>query len=249
MKTNTLNINTFFDKVYFINLSKDKQRLKHIQQVLNFTQINAKRWNATTPDVFKYIQKDIGIKDTLLACLTSHLTIYNDALVNGYNKILILEDDIIPLLNFQEKFVKFQEDLKNTNNENWDLLYLAYIKTTDDCAYWTYAYDEVKPTIISEHIIKAVNFWSCMAYGINKKAMEEILNWYSKNPPIEIDKYLVNVFQKNENFKSIGIFPQIFAGQDNYSNTAEMPLEIFTRSANPAFLTKNDFYIPNTNTE
>lgn len=242
-------VNNFFDRIYFINLSKDKERLEHINDVLNFTQIEAERWNATTPDVFKYIQKDIGLKDTLLACLTSHLSIYRDALVNGYEKILILEDDIIPLLNFEEKFIKFQEDLKNTNNEDWDLLYLAYIKTTDDFSHWTYLDEQIKPTLVSDHIIRAVNFWSCMAYGINKKTMEEILDWYSKNPPIEIDRYLVNIFQKDKNFKSLGIHPQIFAGQDNYSNTSEMTLEIFTRSANPAILSKSDFYFPPKNSE
>lgn len=239
-----MNINEYFDKIYILNLRNDFERKSHMQNIIdNFAITNYLFWVATTPDLFKGITatKPMKLTPPLLACLNSHLSIYRDALTMGYKNILILEDDII----FRNDFHHYFETIvKSISDENltYDLLYLAYIKTTTDTSHWTYTKEEILPTLIKDNLIKAVNFWSCMAYGISEKLMVDTLNFYSNTCDIEIDRYFVDVVQKGTEYGCIGSYPQLIAGTDNYSNTSEMNLEIFTRSANPALLKKEDFY-------
>jgi GR25 family glycosyltransferase involved in LPS biosynthesis len=227
--------NEVFPNVYCINLNRDTQRFENMLKVFNYLDINPTRWVATTPDVFTHLSKSLNLlSPNYLACLTSHLTAIRDAFDKGLETIFIVEDDVIPHKDFHNLFNLFYQEVTE-----WDFLYLSYIRLTDDCMYWTYS--DAENDLISPRVIKANNFWSGMAYGLNRKAMENILTYYNNNKLIEIDRYYVELLQKNEDIKSIGSFPQLIAGLDNYSNNTQIFTEIFTRSANPKYLRREDF--------
>lgn len=238
-KKNEMTLNDYFDHVYFINLSKDTERYEHMEEVFGYLNISATRWRATTPEVFSKIENPYNISKYHMACLTSHLTLIREALVRGHKKILILEDDIIPVKDFNKKFKEFVD-----NVPSWDMMYLSYIRTNDDTTMWTYE-DNILVDV-DKNVIKAKNFWSGMAYALTEKTMIMILDWYENNFPIEIDRFYVDYLQKNPKLKIVGSYPQLFAGVDNFSNNTQKNEEIFERSANPTLLSKKDFFIPKT---
>lgn len=235
------NFTDIFPNVYCINLSRDVDRYDTMKKIFNFLEVDHVRWEATTPDVFTHLSKSLNLlTPQYLACLTSHITAIRNAYDKGYQTIFIIEDDVIPHLDFHNRFNQFYEQIEN-NNIKWDMLYLSYIRLTDDCMYWTYS--DTEKDMLSENVIQAKNFWSGMAYGLNRRAMENILDFYNKNKLIEIDRYYVEYFQKNSDYLSVGIFPQVIAGVDNLSNNTGQYTEIFTRSANPIYLKIEDFYL------
>lgn len=234
-------LNNYFDRVYCLNLEKDKDRYKNMEKVFDYLKLNVKRWVGTTPILFNvYSNITKTITPNYLACLNSHLSIIEDALNDGLEKILILEDDIIPIKALNTKFQIMME--KNEIPNDWDMLYLSYIRTNPSKSSWTYI--DLEKDKISNNIVKAKNFWSGMAYGMSKNIMERTLKYFKENKPIEIDRFYVEIIQNNI-FNTYGIFPQMFAGIDNYSNNTNKNESIFNRSINNKYLQKEDFYFPN----
>jgi GR25 family glycosyltransferase involved in LPS biosynthesis len=62
-----------------------------------------------------------------VACSMGHKAIYEDAVNNGYSKILILEDDVS--IN-QEGIVLFNQ-IVNQLPINWDIIYFDYFKNEE----------------------------------------------------------------------------------------------------------------------
>jgi GR25 family glycosyltransferase involved in LPS biosynthesis len=231
-------INEFFDEIYLINLQHDIGRFDNMVKVFDFLDVKYLKWVATTPDVFSQLSNHVNLSKEYLACLTSHLTIIRDAYDKGLEKILIMEDDIIPIKDFHNKFNIFIEELP----KDWDMLYLSYIPLNDDCSMWTYI--DIEKDLVTPTVVKAKNFWSGMCYGLSRNMMSIILQFYKNVPPIEIDRLYVEHLQKSPGFKIYGSYPQLFAGVDNYSNNTKVEESIFTRSANPMLLKKSDFFDP-----
>ena len=236
-------MNEFFDKIYCINLSSDKKRWDDMLTVFEYLGIDVHRWEAHTPGLFhRYsdVIKNPDMSHSYLACLSSHLSIMEHAISNNYDKILILEDDIVPMKNSHHLLSGVYDYISEYGG--FDLLNLAYIRTDDDKRIWTYKNMDVD--ILSNNIVKSKNFWSCMAYGINRKLMIDTLEWYKNNEPIEIDRYFVKHVQSNDKYNSIGSLPQIFAGTDVVSNNTGRVEGIFNRSTNSRYQSKDDFFFP-----
>jgi GR25 family glycosyltransferase involved in LPS biosynthesis len=95
-------INTLVDKVYVINLDKDKDRLEQIDAALRKQNITYERLPATlgskvTQDSRLTYLCNSFCTDGIKGCALSHHRVWEDALRNGYSKILVFEDDsIIP---------------------------------------------------------------------------------------------------------------------------------------------------------
>jgi len=101
----------YFDMVYYINLSKRKDRKESVLK--QFQRINLK------PQRFNAIEREIGWH----GARDSHLELIKQARRNGYKRILVFEDDIEILetdLNYyQELFAEIEA------TGNWHLLYLS----------------------------------------------------------------------------------------------------------------------------
>lgn len=234
-------INEYFDRVYCLNLEKDKERYSQMEKIFDFLHLDVKRWVATTPLVLNQYSNYVNISPNYLATLNSHLSIIEDAVNDDLDRILIIEDDIVPLKNLNTDFKKIQDygDLP----DDWDLLYLSYIRTNDSKSEWTYV--GIEDDLVNNHLAQAKNFWSGMAYGISRNLMERTLNYFKNNPPMEIDRFYVDLIQKQDGlFNSYGIFPQMFAGVDNYSNNTNLEESIFERSINSKYQNKKSFYFP-----
>ena len=139
-------INTFFDKIYVINLSYSVERKKSmIEQFEKYNIKNVIFIEATDKNTLNFdelFEKNIyknlyncpsdctcggngrhivGVGNIALSI--SHYRIYCDIIENGYNKCLILEDDCI----FLDEMYNFN-DIENYIPEDWELLYLGNSK-------------------------------------------------------------------------------------------------------------------------
>lgn len=90
------------DHCYYLNLDKREDRNNHtLKLVLPFFGFN-------DGDFTRYPAIDTSTQPTLplrsVGCAQSHLNIYSDAKQKGYETILVLEDDFIPIVETSELF-------------------------------------------------------------------------------------------------------------------------------------------------
>ena len=136
-KFNALNV--FFDKIYILTISRGNERqlkLKKELAGLNFDFFFGVDKNDlkledlisqnTYNEEFAVKMQRYHRKMTLgeIACSLGHKAIYEDALKNSYNKILVLEDDVTVNENAINHFEKIIKELPN----NWDVVYFDYFK-------------------------------------------------------------------------------------------------------------------------
>lgn len=100
-------INTFFDKIFYINLAKDVDRNEYmIAQFNEFDITNYERIEAIQvleqqqPSSYRnFIKTDEKYILNSIGCRQSHLNAIKLAKERGYKKVLIFEDDILILQN------------------------------------------------------------------------------------------------------------------------------------------------------
>lgn len=232
-----MNINTYFDKIYVLNLHRRRDRAKDTRKRLKQIEIEYEKFGATDGSVIKpiwesfYKENQNFTTPNYLACSISHLSIYKDAIENGYEKILILEDDILVNKNIHTIF-------ESIEIPEWkDLFYLGYIPLSDDQSMWTY---QIVNQFICNNICVPKNLWGLFAYGLTNNLMRELLETYDKEFPMEIDRYLVNHIQPR--CQSIATSPQLFCHQDTFSdNMNQFQYGMVMRSVDSRFANTEDY--------
>ena len=130
-------LNNYFDKVYVLTLDRATDRQENIRKVLNG--LNWEFFKATDKNdlSFEELTKNKVYDDQVhretkrtsrsmnlgeVACALSHVRMYQDMLDKGYERILILEDDVLPepekLVNFAPLMAQLPDD--------WELMMLGY---------------------------------------------------------------------------------------------------------------------------
>lgn len=180
-------MNSFFDKIFYINLDKDKDRNeKMIQQFKHYGISNFERVAGTVielvPDISywrNFNQDSLNEKYVLggLGCRNSHWRIMKASLERGYNKILILEDDII----FTADPHQVLRDNKS-KLDNWDMLYFG---GTEEAHF--------RGQIVGAY-----------AYGLNRKLIEETY-YMLPTSGMEVDNFYAKVlFHMSYNYTDCG---------------------------------------------
>lgn len=217
-----MNFQDNFDKIYILNLRKDKNRRLHMKKRMEFFDItNYEFFDAIDGSILTPIWETTKIKypffsnPNYLGCALSHLAIYKDAIQNNFERILILEDDVRFNRNLHENSKWIKEAINQ--EENIDLIHLGFIPLSDDLSQWDYnIYND--RFLTNPHLFKSKNLWGLFSYSISNFLMNKILEDYNKNFPMELDRYFVNKIFKTYN--CIGITPQFFAHEDNNSNNS-----------------------------
>lgn len=232
-----MKIDEYFDKVYLLNLNRRKDRLKTSTKKLEYCEIEFERFAAIDGQVLQNVWETFNSKPhnlqnpNYLACAISHLSIYKDALDNGYSKILIIEDDCSIRKNANAEFSAIVDTLPE-----WELLYFGFIPLTDDCRQWTY--NEFNIPI--RNIAQSKNFWGLYGYGITSELMREVVERYNVDFSMELDRFFVKEIQPRG--KSYGIIPQIFAAEDGYSdNSLVVERGMMERSVDRRFGSLTDY--------
>lgn len=125
-----------------------------------------------------------------IACSLSHRNLYAAMIENNWQKVLILEDDVLPI---DENLMKLQTAMEELP-ENWELVYLGYLKHEKITAglkfkqfvykigsalglmTWTYKMvSNLLPKTYSKHLKKA-GFHDCThAYAVTIQGAQKLL--------------------------------------------------------------------------
>jgi len=123
-----MDVNTYFDKIFYINLAKDVDRNNNLLSQFNkFDITNFERFDAISftdipePKYWRNFNK-IDNKYILnsLGCRASHLEVVKIAKERSYKKILIFEDDI-QILENPSQLLSINENILN----DWDFFYFG----------------------------------------------------------------------------------------------------------------------------
>ena len=119
-------LNKIFEEIYYINLKSRPDKLKFIEDQLNKNNVIATRFEAVNAiDVKKFHKKKYELNETnygKIACMESHRAIWLDCLKRDVSSVLILEDDV----QFVDNFNQLMKEKLKTLPRNWNFLALGY---------------------------------------------------------------------------------------------------------------------------
>ena len=180
------------DKIYVINLKKNTDRLeKFIEHsrkanvaVERFDAVNGKELEKDDPYILRCFIKEHNLNPGQIGCALSHIKIWEDAVKNNYNNIIVFEDDAVIPEDFWDKFDKVYNELP----EDWDLLLLGGTN--------------LGGRIYSDNLLVPDNRsgnWGTFAMLINVNFIKKILKELKLNTTI--DDYLINNYYYNKKLK------------------------------------------------
>ena len=183
-------INNVFDKVYVLNLAEEKEKFLFTKKRLEKYGIECHRFEAINGSNFidEFNSNEYKEESNLYrsygayGCLKSKIAILEDAIYNHYDRILILEDDILLIENFCEVFQKYYNEIP----EDWKVLYFGSSDRNIASTITNQFYS--RPTVTST---------GTFAFGLDKSVFEELLyNFKMFNFPD--DQHLIRLSLKYE---------------------------------------------------
>jgi Glycosyltransferase family 25 (LPS biosynthesis protein) len=179
-----MKLNDFFDHIYCMTMHRHSERYKELNKYFIDHDITVEKvygydGSRTTFPLTKSVEslrkghsdlKSVKITPQEAAIVFNNKSILMDAIANGYENILILEDDAVFADNFEEEFTKVIEELP----ENWDLFYLGGL------FYWN------MPRPWKDHLWIAERVLGLHAVGINHTVYETLLNSTNLTEPADV---------------------------------------------------------------
>lgn len=206
-----MNLNSYFDKIFVINLDERKDRWKNMQKELHKHNItNYIRFPAVKPkldsiqksEYTKFVKKENRYIIGSIGCKRSHQRIIQIAKTKGYSKILILEDDITLANNIHDVFNKALKQINN-NNIEWDMLYFS-------------GWHRERLTPVTKNVGKVNRTLCTHSYAVNKSGYDKILYYLnSKKVGLEIDILYAKFLQKD---KCFCLTPSVTFQQSGFSD-------------------------------
>lgn len=227
-------MNYLVDIIYVINLNKDIERHKKLiyqfelcgiynYQIVSAVEINSFYYTNIYNEATKNLSEHTilyNYQKGALGCTMSHLYCIFDAQKNNHQKIIIVEDDIIPIHNLQEQFIQLYESLPN----NWDFVYLGKKQglSKHDMEIFplihtnSFYLNDVDPNQ-SEFLYYRPNYktWATHALLINSTIYDSILNFKNLLSYGPIDLLLMTLYDQYNFYVAKN---DIFITDDNISN-------------------------------
>ena len=180
------------DIIYWINLDSSTERRENMEKILSddcFANNEIKRFSAIDGKIPNLVDKLINtdkkeITDSEYGCLLSHLEVIRNVANGDKNIALILEDDLT--LDFQKYWKKNLKEIIDNAPKDWEIIMLSYI-----C-------NNVPP---DEYTLNKNNYWSTLAYVINKPGAQRLIHNIYKNDKYNVESTINNeadqyIFQK-----------------------------------------------------
>lgn len=216
--TNKFDINSYFDKIYCLNLEKRTDRWERVNKEFIKNSINVTKFKAVSEDMISDVEFNLlkikynvnnlsddelylhGLIENKksLACLTTHLKIIKEAKLNKYKRILIFEDDILISSDFKERIsiIKLLD---------WEILYLGSSQ---------FSWNDIK---IENNFYKSKNTLGTFAYCISDSIYDELISLLSSKRK-SIDNLIAEIQLKT---KSYTIYPNIVISDVSNSDIRE----------------------------
>jgi glycosyl transferase family 25 len=236
----------YFDKILIVSVPRFADRHERVKQNLEGLSFDF-FWGADKLELDYEVAKTNGTYDEQrakklqrqgkplnlgeIACSLSHRMVYAEMIKNGWKKVLVLEDDVLPLAGNLKQLPAALDELPN----DWELVYLGYLKhekvTTGlkvkqffykiqsalGLMAWSYKMvSNLLPKPFSAHLKKA-GFHDCThAYAVTLPAAEKLLA--AQTPVVyRADDLLSATIMKGE-LKAFVTDPKFF-DQEIFHNT------------------------------
>ena len=198
IKYKEFDLNTYFDKIYCLNLKKRENRWIYSNYQFINNNISVERFDAIDGELIDFNNEDDINLESLsrkgvienkgaLGCLKSHLEIIKDAKSKNYKRILIFEDDILLSDNFNE-------EVKKIKDIDWNLLYLGASQ---------FEWSNIKP---ENELYKCSKTLGTFAYALDISIYDEVLK-IEQSYKKSIDNILSDIQKFND--KCYTFFPNI----------------------------------------
>lgn len=205
-------LNTYFDKIYCINLEKRKDRWEEMLIEFSKHDINVEKFIASDGNVFNWVPPTkIEYKKTSfngqMGCIASHVRIYWDVIKNNYNRVLIIEDDCNFVDNLNEKFEEVIKDVP----EDWELLYFGGVHETRKGKFI--------PEKLTDNVVIGRRVITTTCYGITLETCKKALEVIKPDKPEKhtaIDGFLAAGLQPN--VKTYAFHPPLAWQRASYSD-------------------------------
>ena len=191
---NIIDINSYFDKIFVLNLERRPDRWSKISEKLNKLGINFEKFNAIDGNNLEFDNSNFvegrGMIENqyALACLRSHKNIIKLSKERGYKRILIFEDDVLLSKNFEVHLQKLR------NLQDWKLLYLG-------ASQYVWEVEHIEDFYLSKKTL------GTFAYAIDESIYDEIINSFDEERK-SVDNILSDI-QKRNYGKCFTAFPNI----------------------------------------
>ena len=228
-------LNNYFDKIFVLTLERSADRQTHINKSL--IGLNYKFFFGADKNYFSLEElKEKNIYNEHLAvehhryskpmnagqigCALSHKNIYEEIINNGYQKTLILEDDVEPAQGSIKLFAEIIKDLPG----DWELLYFDYSKNEDPKhlkKYWYHLQkiaggikwdhtiiNNLYPKQISKHVSSAGFHDYTDAYAVTLPGAKKLLELQS--PVSYIADNLLAIASASKKVKAYISHPKLF---------------------------------------
>lgn len=207
-------INQYFDKIYVLNLDRRPDRMENMVRrlkrwgITNYVRYSAidgsetphwEEWKHYTKsklnriEKVRYRRKAIGSAGSW-AILKSMFHLIRDAQINKYNRILVLQDDVLFHKNFTEEFNKMKDYIPN---DKWKLLFLGATQHN-----W-------------RHVLKSKHYYypngtadGAFAVGIHSSLYDEMIEEILKFD-MPVDSGALSRLQKKYLYNSFVIYPNL----------------------------------------
>ncbi len=148
-------LNNYFDKIYCINLDRRPDRWDECCSIFNIMNLEVERFSACDGQL---IDTGYGkVYNGELGGTISHTRLFKKIKDEGFEKVLILEDDVEFCKNFEENFNSSIQEVPN----DWDLLFLG--------GNHTGGYDK-----ISQRVGRVYRTYALQSYAVNKKSIDTL---------------------------------------------------------------------------
>jgi glycosyltransferase involved in cell wall biosynthesis len=185
-------INTYFDKVFLVNLDRREDRLTKIKNDLDLLGIKYERFSAIDGQTLdQKIVDNYKLPLGAIGCLLSHYEIIKISKDRGYKRILILEDDVLFSDSFYSQFIERFSELPS----DWKMVYLGASQYKKNLEFF------------NENLYYSKDSLGTFAYAVDCSIFDDILSTnYIDSVPI--DNILAIIQEKNYG-KCFTIYPNI----------------------------------------
>lgn len=199
-----MSINNIIENIpiLYINLNRAINRRNKIEKILDENNLNYKRIEAIDGNILNFMElkkqynfRKMSINE--VACVLSHIKAIQYAWDNNYNEVIIMEDDC------SFEYIEYKDiSIKNLSNTNidWEIIQLGIICDEN-------IYNNFIEMFSKNKLIKSCYYsLGAVAYLINKKGMEKILNNFSQTKKLKVaDEY---VYELTNTYLTIPYFTQ-----------------------------------------
>ena len=215
-------INNFFDHVFCINLVESKERRQSATDRFTKLGIDVEFFNATRYGFNKYMFNmfnnnkynghDFGNANEV-NCSISHYSCIRIAKERGYKSILILEDDVVFLKNFNDIIQSYLDLIPN----NWNLVYLY-------SGLWRWSHQHRWIHGAENKIFTTYDVTGCIAYGIKADMYDAYLE--GMDECFQIADNYCSKLQKTFKYNIYSLVPNLCAQPANRSTINPDPAGI-----------------------